>query len=271
MLASYVVRPHDQFRFNEVFNDSNFGSANVQGEVRFTGTYQITRGEHLSDLMARAGGLTSIAYPYGTVFLRKSAQETERAGYIRAASEIEEQLVGAMTHGSLGNSRLDAGTFATLQGFVNQLRNQKASGRVTITADPSVLATKPELDPLLEPGDTIYIPQRPSTISVLGQVMQPGSLPYQSGETVRQYIQMAGGYGPDSDDDNTFIVLPDGSARRIDSSWFNFSSESLPPGSTIVVPRDLTPVDVGQLVINVTSILSQLAVTTASLAVLAKQ
>jgi protein involved in polysaccharide export with SLBB domain len=271
MLANYIVRPHDQLRFNEVFNDANFGTANVQGEVRFTGTYQITRGEHLSDLMARAGGLTSIAYPYGTVFLRKSAQDTERAGYIRTAAEVEEQLVGAMTHGSLGNSRLDAGTFATLQGFVDQLRTQKAAGRVTITADPSVLATRPEEDPLLEPGDTIYIPQRPSTVSVLGQVMQPGTMPYRPGDTVKQYIQMAGGYGPDSDDSNIFVVMPDGSARRVENSWFNFSSENLPPGSTIVVPRDLTPIDLGQLVTNVTSILSQLAVTTASLAVLSKQ
>ena len=205
------------------------------------------------------------------MFLRRSAQETERAGYIRTAQEIEEQLIGAMTHGSLGNSRLDPGTFATLQGFVDQLRNQKASGRVTITADPSVLATRPELDPLLEPGDTVYIPQRPSTISVLGQVMQPGTLPYRSGETLKQYIEMAGGYGPNYDDSNIFVVLPDGSAQKVEDSWFNFSAQNLPPGSTIVVPRDLTPIDIGQLVINVTSILSQLAVTTASLAVLAKQ
>jgi hypothetical protein len=82
---------------------------------------------------------------------------------------------------------------------------------------------------------------------------------------------MAGGYGPDSDDSNIFVVMPDGSARRVENSWFNFSSENLPPGSTIVVPRDLTPIDLGQLVTNVTSILSQLAVTTASLAVLSKQ
>ena len=268
-LASYIVHPRDQLRFNQVFTDSGLGSVTVQGEVRFNGTFQITRGEHLSSLLARAGGLTTTAYPYGTIYLRKSAADTERQGYVRAAQEIEEELVVAMTR--IGNDKIDAGSFGALQGFVNQLRTQKAIGRIAIAADPSVLATKPELDPLLEPGDVVYIPQRPSTISVLGQVMQPGSLPYRSGNTLGDYIEMAGGYGPTSDASNTFIVLPDGSARKVETSWLNFSSVNLPPGSSIVVPRDITPLDTRQLILDVTGIFSQLAVTAASLAVLAKQ
>ncbi len=82
LLANYIVKPHDGFRFNEVFNDGNIGNVTVRGEVRFTGNYRITRGEHLSDLLAQAGGLTSTAYPYGTIliFLRKSAADTEHAG-----------------------------------------------------------------------------------------------------------------------------------------------------------------------------------------------
>ena len=268
-LANYIVRPRDQLRFNQVFTDSGLGTVTVQGEVRFSGTFQISRGEHLSNLLARAGGLTSTAYPYGTVFLRKSAAQTERDGYIRASQEIEEELVVAMTR--IGNDKIDAGTFGALQSFVTQLRTQKAVGRISIAADPSVLATKPELDPLLEAGDVIYIPQRPSTISVLGQVMQPGSLPYRSGNTLEDYIQMAGGYSPTSDESNTFIVLPDGSARKVETSWLSFGSVNLPPGSSIVVPRDITPLDTRQLILDVTGIFSQLAVTAASLAVLSHQ
>lgn len=269
MLADYIVRPRDQLRFNQVFTDTGLGTATVQGEVRFTGTYQITRGEHLSDLLARAGGLTNTAYPYGTVFLRKSAAANERAGYLRAANEIEEELVVATTR--VGNDKIDAGSFAALQGFVSELRDTKAVGRVAITADPSLLATRPELDPLLEAGDVVYIPQRPSTVSVLGQVMQPGSLPYRSGDTLADYVEMAGGYSTTADSSNTFVVMPDGSARRIEQSWLNFSPTDLPPGSTIVVPRDVTPLDTRQLILDVTGIFSQLAVSAASLAVLSKQ
>lgn len=268
-LASYTVRPRDTLHFNQVFTNVGIGAVTVQGEVRFAGSYPIIRGEHLSDLLARAGGLTSNAYAYGTVFLRKSAASTEHEGYLRAASEIENELVIAMTR--VGNDKIDPSTFASMQTFVNELRTQKAIGRVSITADPSILASKPELDPLLEAGDVLYIPQRPSTIAVLGQVMQPGSFPYRTGMTLEDYIEQAGGYAATSDESLTFIVLPDGSARRIQKSWLSFDAQSLPPGSTIVVPRDVTPLNTRQLILDVSSIFSQFAVSLASLAVLAKQ
>ena len=159
-----------------------------------------------------------------------------------------------------------------MQSFVTELRNQKALGRISIVADPSVLAANPALDPLLEPGDVIYIPQRPSTISVLGQVLQPGSYPYRPGESVGDYIARAGGYARIADESNTFVVLPDGSARRMERSWLRLgAADSLPPGSSVVVPRDVTPLDMRQTIIDVTTIFSQLAVSLASVAVLAKQ
>ena len=268
-LANYVVRSRDTLHFNQISTNVGIGAVTVQGEVRFAGSYPIIRGEHLSDLLSRAGGLTNTAYPYGTVFLRKSAAAAEHEGYIRAASEIENELVIAMTR--VGNDKIDPGTFASMQAFVNELRTQKAVGRVSITADPSVLVSKPELDPLLEAGDVLYIPQRPSTIAVLGQVMQPGSFPYRAGLTLNDYIAQAGGYAATSDESLTFIVLPDGSARRVQKSWLSFDAEDLPPGSTIVVPRDVTPLDTRQLILDVSSIFSQFAVSLASLAVLAKQ
>ena len=55
------------------------------------------------------------------------------------------------------------------------------------------------------------------------------------------------------------------------SSWLSFDTTALPPGSAIVVPRDLEPFDLRQTIIDVSSIMSQIAVTVASLAVLAHE
>lgn len=267
MLASYVVRPRDQLHFRQVFTDTGIGSVTVQGEVRFGGNFPIRRGEHLSEVLMRAGGLTSTAYPQGTVFLRKSAAQIEQEGYQRAANQIESQLLGGIS--SIGSRGVDAGA---VHAFATQLRTQRALGRVSITADPSVLAANPVLDPLLEPGDVVFIPQRPGTVAVLGEVMQPGSYSYQPGLTVEDYVKKAGGYAQFAEDDLTFIVQPDGSARKVESSWLNFeAAKALPPGSAIVVPRDLAPLDFRQLALDITSIVSSFAVTAASLAVLAKQ
>jgi protein involved in polysaccharide export with SLBB domain len=268
-LASYIVRPRDQLHFNKVFTDTGIGSVTIQGEVRFAGNYPITRGEHLSDMLMRAGGLTSTAYPRGTVFLRKSAAQVEQDGYNRAANEIQSQLVAGMAR--VGNDKIPGDAITAIQGFVNQLRTQKPLGRIAIAADPAVLAANPSLDPLLEPGDVVFIPQRPSTVAVLGEVMQPGSYSYQPGMSVGDYVKKAGGYAQFSNEDMTYIVQPDGSARRLETSWLGFDSTTLPPGSTIVIPRDLAPLYTRQIVLDVTGIMSSLAVTIASLAVLAKQ
>ena len=266
LLVNYVVRPRDQFHFHKVFTDTGIGSVTIQGEIRSAGNYPIRRGEHLSDLLMRVGGLTSTAYPQGTVFLRKSAAQIEQSGYQRAANDIESQLLAGVTN--IGSNRIDP---AAVHAFANQLRTQKALGRIAIVADPSVLAANPRLDPLLEGGDAIFIPQRPSTVAVLGEVMQPGSYTYQAGMTVKEYIKKAGGYAQFAEDDMTFIVQPDGSARRVEESWLSADITSIPPGSAIVVPRDLAPLDLRQLALDVTSLLSSFAVTAASLAILAKQ
>ena len=175
--AGYIVSPRDEVHVNQVFTDIGVGSVVVQGQVRNNGTYQIVRGEHLSDLLARAGGLTDSAYPYGTVFLRRTEAAREKDAFRRQAREIEDQLMIAMSRRD-PTSKLAPDAFMSLQGYVNQLKYQKPLGRVTIAAAPAMLAANPALDPLLEPGDVIYIPQRPYSVSVLGEVLQPGSVPF---------------------------------------------------------------------------------------------
>ncbi len=269
MLASYTVHPRDEVNFRQVFANVDIGSVTVQGELRFPGTYQISRGERLSDLLIRAGGLTNVAYPYGTIYLRKSAAALEETGYQRGADEIESQLLVGLAQ--TGSQQLSPEAFSALQGFVNQMRNTVALGRISVDADPSLLLAHPSDDMLLEAGDVIYIPQRPSTIAVLGQVLQPGSFAYQPGESVEDYIAKAGGYAQFADDSDTFVVLPDGTATQVHSSWLNFNRPDIPPGSAVVVPRDLTPLNLHQLILDATSITSQLAISAASLAVLSKQ
>lgn len=268
-LASYMVKSRDQVRFHQIFADVDSNSVAIQGEVRFAGTFTILRGERLSHVLARAGGLTDIAYPYGAVFLRQSAAQKEREAFVRAADEVQNQLLSAMTR--VGNSRLDPNAFASMQGFVTELRNQRGVGRISVTVDPKILAKHPALDPILESGDVIYIPQRPTTVSVLGQVLQPGSYDFITGATISSYLKKAGGYSSAADESQTFVVLPDGSAQRVTSGWVSFNADSIPPGSTVMVPRDIAPLDLRQTIIDVSQIFSQFAVAIASVAVLSKQ
>jgi len=265
--ATAVVRPRDHYRFPQAIVQA-IGTITLKGEVRRPGTYTIVRGERLSDLLVRAGGLTSVAYPYGAVFLRKSVAAREHDGFLRAARELESQLTVSMTRRStLANPALN---YEAIRSLVSDLRNQQALGRISVIADPAVLATRPQVDPLVENGDVLFIPQRPSTVTVLGEVMNSTSFPSEPNTSVQDYVDRAGGYSRFADDSLTFVVLPDGTARQVEKSWFKLGSEAIPPGSTIVVPKDINPFDFRQLLVDSSQILGQLAIAAASLAVLSK-
>jgi hypothetical protein len=219
-------------------------------------------------VLKRAGGMSEVAYPYGAIFTRREAALTEREGNERSAREIENEVPTLFTSQAPQNQNFaSAGTY--LATLAQSLRQAPALGRIVITADPAVLAVKPELDFVLQPGDTLFVPKRPTTVTVSGDVLNPGAFQYRRGLSFSEYVRMAGGPTQSADDDRTFVVFPDGSSMPTRSGWPSFGSiGEIPPGSTIVVPRDLRPFDWSQFLKDVTQIASQLAVTGASLSVL---
>ncbi len=262
------IRPLDVIRLRQVFSDRDQGTVTVVGQVRFPGEFDIRRDEHLSELLRRAGGMSEVAYPYGAIFTRRDAAITERQGNERSARELESgipSLISAQTTQSQ-----DVAAAATyLTSLARALRATPALGRVVITADPALLALKPQLDFVLQPGDTLFVPKRPSTVTVSGEVLNPGAFQYRSGLLYSDYVRMAGGVTQSADASRTFVIYPDGSSAPIDTAWLSFGGNGrIPPGSTVVVPRDLTPFNWTQFLKDATQIASQLAITAASLSIL---
>jgi polysaccharide biosynthesis/export protein len=264
-LEKVSLRPLDSIRVRQIFTDrGENGNVTVAGQVRYPGTFDITRGERLSSILARAGGLTDEAYPYGAVFTRVSAAQAESEGNLREANELQAGISASLT-----NPSLNASALTYLQNLVQTLQHQPALGRITVTADPAVLSVKPSLDILLEPGDFIYIPKRPSTVAVSGEVLNPGAFQYRPGLSVDDYLRMAGGANDAAEESETFIVMPDGTAQPASGGMFSFmSSTPIPPGATIVVPPNPAPWNTMVFLTSISQIVSQLAIAGASLAVI---
>jgi polysaccharide export outer membrane protein len=261
------LRPFDVIRLRPVFSDREDGQVSVAGQVRYPGAFDITRGERLSSVLQRAGGYTDSAYPYGAVFTRERAAATERDSYAREARAVSSELAN-LASSSNPNDR-DKVSF--LSSLSQQIQNQPALGRITITADSALLRVHPELDIILEPGDKLYVPTRPVTVTVSGEVLNNGSFQYTPGADVRDYITVAGGVTQGADEQRIFVVLPDGTARPVAENWLTFNNATIiPPGSTVIVPRDLRPFDLTQFLKDATQITSQLGITAASLAVIGR-
>ncbi|HYD98914.1 MAG TPA: SLBB domain-containing protein [Alphaproteobacteria bacterium] len=239
----------------------------IEGEVRRPGRYDLLRGETLSSLLARAGGLTEQAYPDGAVFTRESARRQEQAAFDRAARELDRAMLQRLAE----KGDLPADQLAAARQLSGELRGAQALGRITVEADPDVLRAQPALDPLLEPGDRIVIPRRPFTVAVAGEVLSPSSLKFVSGKTAEDYLREAGGLTRHADGGRAFVVMPDGSARPLARSAWNFEPAFVPPGAMIVVPRDPEPFDLFGSVAGFTGLLGQLAVIAASGTVIAER
>jgi protein involved in polysaccharide export with SLBB domain len=271
-LSRTILKPFDKVNFHHVYSDKDGGTVHIAGEVRYPGDYDILRGEKLSSVLVRAGGLTEVAYPYGTVFLRKSVAEQEQTELKKAAADIRSQMLAVtMRPAGTNTSPLSPEAFVALQNLLNQIESQPALGRVSTIADPAEFAAQPKRDLVLEAGDSIVIPKKPGTVSVLGEVLRPGSFPCDSSFSIDDYVASAGGFTEFADSSRVIVVLPDGEASIPESSWLIIGrGDNIPPGSMIVVTRDLSGISIHQLIVDTTQIVSQLAVTAASLAVLSK-
>ena len=171
----------------------------------------------------------------------------------------------AVTSGALPDSDASSGF---LSGIVQSLESSPTVGRVVTETDPQVLAARPELDIVVEPGDKLYMPKRPATVTVTGQVLNAGTVAFVSGRDASEYIDMAGGFTQGADDERAFLILPSGQARKLETSFWNFRRIDVPPGSYIVVPRDATPLNGWVLSEKLLGIFSNLAVSAAALAVI---
>ena len=272
--AAVRLSPRDALRLPRGFADRETGPVTLVGEFLRPGTYDIRRGERLSELIARAGGLTREAFPYGAVFTRESVRQRQQEGFARTARELEMGMVqvaaGQAVVGTRGGAVDLGGAVAAGRELANSLRETRAAGRMVVEANPVVLAGRPELDVLLEPGDLIAIPKRPNEVTVVGSVLNAGSLQFRSGWRASDYVRAAGGQQRFADGGRAFIVLPNGQSVPAGLGAWQQGGPPVPPGSLVVVPQDPSPYETWAFVRDLTQVLAQVSVSAAALAVITR-
>lgn len=252
-----TLSPGATIRVNQKFRRVEENHVLLLGEVTNPGTYDLQPGDTLGRLIARAGGMTADSYADGTIFSRQSERKREEARFKSQAQDLELKLAASMTEEEK-DKKPDPQEMATAKDLISQLKSAEALGRITVEADPVMLNSKPQLDILLETGDRIYVPKRPLTVRVAGEVLSPASLQFRTEKAPRDYINEAGGMTYNADDDRAFVVYPDGAAQPLAVSSWRHNPAFIPPGSTIIVPRDPKPLsfidgakDISQILANV--------------------
>ena len=216
----------------------------LAGEVNVPGQYQLEPGETLPALIRRAGGLSANAFSYGIVFTRESTRRQQQENLDKSIRRLEAEISSqaASTLQNVTDAEKSSSVQAQIAGqklALTRLQGLKASGRIALELDPS----RPQLPPiLLEDGDQVTVPHRPSFVGVIGEVLAESSFIHRPGYTVNDYLDKAG-LTRDADLDNLMLIRADGSVEGNSRSQWLFSScvssKKLNPGDTIFVPATI--------------------------------
>ena len=247
----------------------------VEGEVRRPGVYKLEINETLRSVLQRAGGLTPNAYVYGSQLTRETARVDQQKSLDQLATTMEVQIRQSAVSVAASTSPGELPQLlAAQQAIIDQLRSTRASGRVALPVKPKDNSLTDFPDMVMEDSDRLAIPHTPSTVSVVGDVYNPGSFIYEPRSTAGAYLDIAGKGKPQSDMHHAFVLRANGvvvAANNVNGLFTGtkFDRIRVYPGDQIVVPYKLPTGAFIRGLRDWTQITSQLAITGAALAIIA--
>lgn len=233
----------------------------IGGEVRFPGTYQVTRGEKMSELIARAGGFTEDAFPFGAIFTRQKVKEREQEQFNRLLQQLRSDIA-AKAVSSAGSVGAPTNPEQTM-GLIKQLESTEMVGRLAVNMI-QIEAGNPEYDFVLEQGDKLMVPRKTRSVTVIGEVQYPSSHSFDGNLSVKDYLALAGNPRKRADEDRVYVIRADGSVLMPSGGLFSANNAEVVPGDTIVVPLDVEYKDSLSLWGQVTQIAYQAAIAVAA-------
>ena len=250
--ATFGLQAGDKVAIRTIPDYAETTQIELAGEVRFPGVYIFERGETLSDVIDRAGGLTDLAFPEAAFLSRSALIEAEDKELKRLSEKLESELASANLQG--GEDALEG------KDAIAALKALKATGRLVI--DLKGILAGVNADIALEDGDSLRIPKFNGSVSIIGEVQRNVNYTYDSAKSLSDYIEMAGGYKDTADEKRVYIVKASGEITNPNKrSFFRFNqSASLSPGDTIVVPIDTSERKKGlEVLADVSQIIYQLS------------
>ena len=244
--ASIKLSGNYDIQIPALVNNALSGVVALNGQVQRPGNYTVGRDETLHDIIERAGGFTEVAYPLGAVLTRQSLKEEQTRANLSLARQVEQSILSLSQNASAEQSQ----QIPAVIGLANQLRTLSGSGRQIVNA-----ALKSGENPVfLEDGDSLFIPKRPSHVSVIGSVYNEVSAVYAPYKTPRNYISEAGGTSKIADSKNVYMVLPNGQSEPIGE--IDSANVIIPPGAVLIVPPKvdkLSPLGLSRVVSDILS------------------
>ncbi len=196
-------------------------SVAITGQVRYPGRYSLkSKTDRVSDLLARAGGLTPEAYAEGVRFYRSYTGGRPTGG--DPLSPVLAEPRPYLTAGGSDSVR-------------RSVTERVGIDLAKVMDDPGVRDNV-----VLAGGDSIHIPEFDPVIMVRGAVNSPGPVAYEPGRNLDWYVDRAGGYTQTGDQGHAYVTQPNGEREGVKRK--PILSDKVPrprPGAVVYVPTKI--------------------------------
>jgi polysaccharide biosynthesis/export protein len=210
--------------------------ATLSGEFVYPGIYMLFEGETLGDLIKRAGGFKPDAYLSASVFTRESVRKLETKRKNEYLQQLEVNILELSSKlASMDKTSEAQAMLAQQSALKEKLALIIPMGRVVI----DMTNPKSYESFSLEDGDSLSIPRDLNTISVIGEVYNPSTFTFNTGnKSVKYYVESAGGLKENGDRKHTYVIKANG--RIITNKMQHVASLPLEPGDVVVVPQKIS-------------------------------
>jgi polysaccharide biosynthesis/export protein len=261
--ANLRLQPFDTLNVKEVPEWGKRETVTLRGEMRFPGVYAIRPGETLKSVIGRAGGLTTYAFPEGSVFTREELRVREQEQLDVLGDRMQRDVTLLALQAAGAGQPGAASALSVGQSLLVQLKSSKAVGRLVI--DLPQITKSPQgssYDVILRDGDTLSVPRFEQQVTVIGEVQNATSHVFNPRLSRDDYISLSGGVTHRADRGKIYIVRASGSVIAPEGHrWFDLhGSAVIKPGDTIVVPLDTEHIPALPLWTQVTQILYNVAI-----------
>lgn len=230
-----------------VMSDKFSGTIQVrlEGAQRGERTAILPYGAHLRDALARISPSQQAQMPALQLF-RKSIATRQKEMLALSLDKLETQVLTARS-ATNEEAQLRTREAELVLQFTSRARTIEPKGQLVI---PDLTTAG---DTLLEDGDTLYIPEQSSQVTLHGEVLFPAAIHHDAKRTVGEYIQMAGGYTQNADTSRILQMKRNGTVVEAQAKTL------LEPGEELMVlPKaDTKNIEVTR---GITQILYQIAV-----------
>ncbi|WP_413228878.1 polysaccharide biosynthesis/export family protein [Alteromonas sp. McT4-15] len=227
---------------------------NVAGAFSGASQVMVDKGARLIDVLDHIEVDTKLSDTQNIYLLRESVAIKQKEIIEEGLQRLERSMYTAPIS-STGEGTIRAQEAQLVADFIARARQVEPQGRVVVSENGDVANI------LLEPNDTIVIPEITDLIHVGGEVLLPQSVVFNPDATTEDYVAWAGGFTERAEDERILIMHKNGnvSFASVSGTFLSDEHTMLQPGDQIIV---LPAIDtkIMQAVKDVSQIIFQIAV-----------